>query len=197
MRTFMNDKEELKKAVIECCINGTMTIKVAASRLNFSERYVKKLKARYKKYGASSMIHGNCGKQPKHTIDANVKSRIWEIWNLPELEECNFTHFQEILEEDYGIKISNITLSQLVVLTAIPFTPAFAVNIAAGLSNISFKKYFVGIFLGKISLVYFWGYIGTSLVESLKNPIILVRIFFVVLVMYIISQFVNKKVNLE
>lgn len=49
MRTFMNEKEELKKAVIECCINGTMTVKVAADRLNFSERYVKKLKARYKK----------------------------------------------------------------------------------------------------------------------------------------------------
>lgn len=46
----MNDKEELKRAVIECCINGTMTIKVAASRLNFSERYVKELKARYKKF---------------------------------------------------------------------------------------------------------------------------------------------------
>ena len=106
MRTVMNDKEELKKAVIECCINGTMTIKVAADRLSFSERYVKELKARYKKYGASSMLHGNCGKQPKHTIDAQIKSKIWEIWNLPELEECNFTHFQEILEEDYGIKIS-------------------------------------------------------------------------------------------
>ena len=103
MRTVMNDKEELKKAVIESCINGTMTIKVAADRLNFSERYVKKLKARYKKYGASSMMHGNCGKQPKHTITADVKSKIGEIWNLPELEECNFTHFQEILEEDYGI----------------------------------------------------------------------------------------------
>lgn len=73
MRTVMKDKEELKKAVIESCINGTMTIKVAADRLNFSERYVKKLKARYKKYGASSMMHGNCGKQPKHTISANIK----------------------------------------------------------------------------------------------------------------------------
>lgn len=52
----MNNKEELKKAVIESCINGTMTIKVAASRLGFSERYVKKLKARYKKIGASSMM---------------------------------------------------------------------------------------------------------------------------------------------
>ena len=113
MRTFMNDKEELKKAVIESCINGTMTVKVAADRLNFSERYVKELKARYKKYGASSMMHGNCGKQPKHTIDANIKSKIWEIWNTPELEECNFTHFQEILEEDYGIKISYTPLYNL------------------------------------------------------------------------------------
>ena len=111
MRTVMNEKEELKKAVIESCINGTMTIKVAANRLNFSERYVKKLKARYKKIGASSMIHGNCGKQPKHTISADIKSKIWEIWNIPELEECNFTHFQEILEEDYNIKISYTALS--------------------------------------------------------------------------------------
>ena len=102
----MNDKENFKVAVIESCVNGTMTIKVAADRLKFSERYVKELKARYKKFGASSMIHGNCGKQPKHTIDANIKSKIWQIWNMPELEECNITHFQEILEEDYDIKIS-------------------------------------------------------------------------------------------
>ena len=41
----MNEKEELKKAVIESCINRTMTIKVAANRLNFSERYVKKIES--------------------------------------------------------------------------------------------------------------------------------------------------------
>ena len=102
----MNNKENFKVTVIESCVNGTMTIKVAADRLKFSERYVKELKARYKKFGASSMMHGNCGKQPKHTIDANIKSKIWQIWNMPELEECNITHFQEILEEDYDIKIS-------------------------------------------------------------------------------------------
>ena len=68
MRTEMNKEENFKASVIECCINGTMTIKVAAERLGFSERYVKKLKARYKKFGASSMLHGDCEKQPKHTI---------------------------------------------------------------------------------------------------------------------------------
>lgn len=113
MRTVMKDKEELKKAVIECCINGTMTVKQAADRLKFSERYVKELKARYKKYGASSMLHGNCGRQPKHTIDANIKSRILEIWKQPEFEECNFTHFQEILEEDYDIHINYTPLYNL------------------------------------------------------------------------------------
>ena len=113
MRTEMNKKENLKVAIIEACVNGTMTIKVAANRLGFSERYVKKLKARYKKYGASSMLHGNCGKQPKHTISAEIKSKIIEIWKTPELEECNFTHFQEILQEDYDIKISYFPLYNL------------------------------------------------------------------------------------
>lgn len=113
MRTVMNEKEEFKKAVIESCINGTMTVKVASQRLGFSERYVKKLKARYKEFGASSMLHGNCGKQPKHTIDASIKSRIIEIWQRPEFEECNFEHFKEILEEEYGIKISYTPLYSL------------------------------------------------------------------------------------
>ena len=95
MRTEMNKKENLKASIIECCINGTMTIKVAADRLGFSERYVKKLKARYKKLGASSMLHGNCGRQPKHTINAETKSKIIEIWEQPEYEECNFKHLIE------------------------------------------------------------------------------------------------------
>src|SRR5690625_2801356 len=102
MRTVMNEKEELKKAVIESCINGTMTIKVAAQRLGFSERYVKKLKARYKEFGASSMLHGNCGKQPKHTIDPDIKSRIIEILKQPEFEECNFEHFKRSEERRVG-----------------------------------------------------------------------------------------------
>lgn len=57
------------------------------------------------------MLHGNCGRQPKHTISAEIKSKIWKIWNLPEFEECNFKHFQGILEEDYSIKISYTALS--------------------------------------------------------------------------------------
>jgi uncharacterized membrane protein YdjX (TVP38/TMEM64 family) len=38
--------------------------------------------------------------------------------------------------------MDNITYDQLVVLVAIPFTPAYLVNIASGISKMSYKKYF-------------------------------------------------------
>ena len=54
------------------------------------------------------------------------------------------------------------------------------------------KKFIVALLIGKIGLVYFWGYIGTSLVESLKNPIILVKIVIILLVTYIISKLLKS-----
>ena len=69
----MNKKEELKAHIIKCCVEGNMTVKQAANRLGFSERYIKKLKARYKKYGVSSMLHGNCGRQHKRTLAIALK----------------------------------------------------------------------------------------------------------------------------
>ena len=106
----MNEKENLKSIVIEACVNGKMTVKEAAQRLQFSERYVKKLKARFKNNGAQSMIHGNCGKQPKHALNAELKSKIIEIRNQPEFEECNIQHFKELLSELENIEISYTAL---------------------------------------------------------------------------------------
>ena len=51
--------------------------------------------------------------------------------------------------------------------------------------------------IGKISLVYFWGYIGVSLIDSLKNPYVLVKVLVLVFVVYIISYIVNKKLKIK
>lgn len=94
--------------------------------------------------------------------------------------------------------IDQINFSKLVVIIAIPFTPAFLVNIAAGLSNkISYKKYLSALIIGKIFLVYFWGYIGVSLIHSFKEPIILIRVIIYLGIAYIISYFINKKFKLD
>ena len=93
--------------------------------------------------------------------------------------------------------INKIDYSNLVVLIAIPFTPAFLINIACGMSKIDIKKFMSAIMIGKISLVWFWGFIGTSLIESLKDPVILIKVLLVVLIMFIISKVYSKKMKID
>lgn len=95
------------------------------------------------------------------------------------------------------LKIDKMKFPTLVLLIAIPFTPAFLINIAAALSKMEFKKFFVAILIGKLSLVFFWGFIGTSLIESFKNPKILLIILVMLLIMYIISKYVTKKLDIK
>lgn len=94
-------------------------------------------------------------------------------------------------------KIDNISLSNLVLLIAIPFTPAFLINIAAALSKVDFKRFFISIVIGKISLIAFWGFIGTSLLESLKNPKIMVIVIIMLGLAYLASKIVAKKLKIQ
>ena len=97
----------------------------------------------------------------------------------------------------YVSKFDNIKLSTLVLIIALPFTPAFAVNIAAGLSNIDFKKYLLALFIGKLATIYFWGYIGVSLIDSIKHPVILIKISILLIFSYFICKIIEKLFHLE
>lgn len=93
--------------------------------------------------------------------------------------------------------VQNMNYSSLVTLISIPFAPAFLINIAAGICRVDKKKYLGALLLGKIFLVYFWGYVGVSLIESLKNPIILIRVIVIVVIVYFGSKFLTKKLNVN
>lgn len=99
--------------------------------------------------------------------------------------------------ENLMIKFSHISLGSLAAIIAMPFTPAFLVNIAAGLSDMSKKKFIIALCIGKCFMVYFWGYVGTSLIQSLTNPIIILRIVTLVFIAYIISKAINKKLKID
>ena len=71
------------------------------------------------------------------------------------------------------------------------------VNIAAGLSNMPIKKYMTSLIIGKIFLVIFWGFIGTSLLQSLTNPTALIKIIILVSIAYVISKIISKKFHLN
>ena len=94
-------------------------------------------------------------------------------------------------------KLSNIDFNALVVIIALPITPAFLLNIAAGLSNIPYRKYLIALLIGKPAMMLFYGYIGISFVESLKKPINLIWITLLVIGAYIISKLIEKIVKVE
>lgn len=94
-------------------------------------------------------------------------------------------------------RIEKIEFSNLVVLIALPFTPAFLINIASGISNMSKKKFLYAILLGKTFTVVFWGCIGKSLLESITDikTIIIVSIF--IIAAYFLSKLFSKKMKIE
>lgn len=93
--------------------------------------------------------------------------------------------------------IENLSLTKVTVILSIPFTPAFMMNIAAGISGMEFKKFFPAILISKIFLVFFWGVVGTSLIESFKNPTSLIVVAIMLLLAYIASYILNKILKID
>lgn len=111
----MNTKEEHKLHIIKCVVANKLTIKEASDRLKLSERQVKRLKRRLKENGVLSILHRNCGRQPKHTLSPEIQSKILVIKAEKEYKNANFLHFQELLEREHKIQISYSALRNLLI----------------------------------------------------------------------------------
>lgn len=94
-------------------------------------------------------------------------------------------------------KIDTISFTNLVLITALPFTPAFLINIAGGLSKISKEKFTFALLIGKLSIVYFWGYIGKSFIDSMMDIGTIIKICLLLVGTYVLSKIIGKKMNLE
>lgn len=99
--------------------------------------------------------------------------------------------------EVYMEKIKKLDFNCLVILIALPVTPASLVNVAAGLSKMDSKKYLLALLIGKLSIVYFWGYIGSSILKDIKNPQVILKMIILVLITYIISKIIEKIIKVE
>ncbi len=89
--------------------------------------------------------------------------------------------------------VSNLNLVNLTLVAALPFGPAFWINIACGLSKMPFKTFLIAIIIGKISIVYFWGYVGSGFIDSLHNPIVLLELIVMMSLAYVITLLIQKK----
>ena len=94
-------------------------------------------------------------------------------------------------------KFKSIPFSNLTVIIALPFTPAFLINIASGMAGISKKKFLLSLLIGKIFMIFFWGYVGKSLIESITDISSIIIVAIMLIVAYFISKFVSKKAHIE
>ena len=90
-----------------------------------------------------------------------------------------------------------MSFSKLVLVITVPFTPSFLINLLAGLSKMPKEKFFLGLLVGKIFTIIFWGYIGKTFIESLTDVKALIYIGVTLIVAYIISKIVTKKFGIE
>ena len=93
--------------------------------------------------------------------------------------------------------IDNLSYSQLVLITSIPFSPSFFINLGAGLSKINEKKYFCALIIGKFAEMLFLGSVGVSLIECLTQPLALIKVAVIMVLGYLFSLGINKKFKLD
>lgn len=106
----MNKKQFNRYEVILRTIDGSLTIEDAAASLNLSARQVKRIKKEVISDGPAALIHKNSLRTPHNALPNDVVQQIISLKTSDMFANCNFTHFNEILEESYDINISYSTL---------------------------------------------------------------------------------------
>lgn len=101
--------EETKYNVIKELVDHNGNKKRAALKLNCSIRTVNRLINVYKEKGKAGFVHGNRGRKPSSSISLDIRNKVIKLYQ-EDFMNANFTHFCEILKEDYSISISDTTL---------------------------------------------------------------------------------------
>ena len=89
------------------------TAERAAEVLHLTVRQVFRLKAKVQANGRDGLIHGNTGHEPVTTLSERLHQRVVDLYER-EYQSCefNYSHFTDILAEDYRIEISRETVRQ-------------------------------------------------------------------------------------
>jgi transposase len=115
---ILNEREKYRKELILNGINGTMTNKQISMSLMITVRRICQIKEKYRKEGDMAFVHGYRGKDPVNKTGEHVKKKILDAKEsvrdgVKIFEYVNFCHFAEILNEEYDVKLSGKTVSNI------------------------------------------------------------------------------------
>lgn len=92
--------------------------------------------------------------------------------------------------------VNGVKWQALFFIMIMPFTPSSFVNFAIGVSDFDEKLYIKVMVVAKIIMLILLSIFGQSVVNALKNPAFLILAAVLVLLLYLISKYINKKHNL-
>jgi len=112
----MTNKEADRIKILENVMTGRWTQKKASETLNISLRQTKRIYKRYKSRGPEGLIHLSRGKSSSRRMNEATRSKVCELMMSEEFNGFGPTLLQEILEEEYEIKVSREWLRQQMIL---------------------------------------------------------------------------------
>lgn len=118
MEITLSMKEQEKLAIIIQYADGKISCSDAAKQLGLSVRQVQRKKKAYLAEGMSSIIHKSKGKTSGRGYSETLKKRILTLYR-EEYTGWNFCHFGDVLEDEYGIFVSNSFLYRLLTYNGI------------------------------------------------------------------------------
>ena len=104
--------ENQKYEVIKKLVDTKGNKKTAALKIGCSDRHINRLIIGYQEQGKSFFIHGNRGRQPAITLPPDTKQLILDLYRT-KYQDCNLTHFSELLAEKEEIRVSISTITSI------------------------------------------------------------------------------------
>ena len=110
METITLRQQQLQRwHVLKLVLEGRVTLREAAARLDLSYRQAKRLKRAVKAHGARGILHGNAGRRPPSALPSALRDRILDLAQTT-YADCNDTHCTELLTTREGLHLSRETL---------------------------------------------------------------------------------------
>lgn len=109
---MLSQKEEARLVVLNKVFERELSVREACGIVGVSERHGWRLLAAYRRKGAAALAHGNRGRQPGHTIPADLRARVQELVR-GRYDGVNHTHLTELLVEQEGIALSRSTVRRI------------------------------------------------------------------------------------
>ena len=108
----MNGKEQRRAMVLTAVIEGRLTAEAAAELMSLSHRHERRLRHAFLRDGPATLVHGNRGRPPVHSLDLGLRSRVIALADGV-YAGCNDQHLTELLAEREAIALSRSSVRRI------------------------------------------------------------------------------------